>query len=37
MSWEMLEMNGTPSPIPSGYIGNRAQSPLTPGRLAGRM
>jgi len=33
----MLEMNGTPSSIPSAYIGTRAQSPLTPGRLAGRV
>jgi hypothetical protein len=33
----MLEMNGTPSSIPSAYIGTRAPSPLTPGRLAGRM
>jgi hypothetical protein len=37
MSWEMLEMNGTPSSIPSAYIGTRAQSPLTPGPLAGRV
>jgi hypothetical protein len=27
----MLEMNGTPSSIPSAYIGTRARSPLTPG------
>jgi len=33
----MLEMNDTPSSIPSAYIGTRAQSPLTPGRLAGRV
>jgi len=33
----MLEMNCTPNSIPSAYIGTRAQSPLTPGRLAGRV
>jgi hypothetical protein len=37
MSWEMLEMNDTSSLIPSAYIGTRAQSPRTPGRLAGRV
>jgi hypothetical protein len=37
MSWEMLEMNDTSSLIPSAYIGTRAQSPLTPRRLAGRV